>query len=83
MEVATLVSRIANRSMQDVDDLIEGLQGLRKKLDGERARIEHDIRSYAAFSQSVVDLANIVSEGMAEVKSSNSISGVEDVASRG
>jgi hypothetical protein len=81
VEVFTLVSRISGQSINDVDNLIEGLQALRMKLDDERARIEHDIRSYAAFSQSIVDLGNIVAEGMAAIKSANAISGIDNVAS--
>ena len=69
-----------DQSIRDVDDLIEGLQGFRKKLDDERDRLEHDIRSYAAFSQSVVELANIVSEGMALIKAQNTIPEIDDVA---
>jgi hypothetical protein len=80
VEIFTLVSRISDQSINDVDNLIEGLQALRMKLDGERARIEHDIRSYAAFSQSIAELANIVAEGMAAIKSPNAISGIDDVA---
>ena len=82
VEVSALVSRISGQSISDVDGLIGGLQGLRKKLGDEGDRLERDIRSYATFSQSVVDLANIVSEGMAVVRSPNSISGIDDGASR-
>jgi hypothetical protein len=71
VEIFTLVSRISGQSINDVDNLIDGLQALRMKLDDERARIEHDIRSYAAFSQSIVELANIVAEGMAAIKPAN------------
>jgi hypothetical protein len=80
-EVSAMISRISGQSISDVDDLIRGLQGLRKKLGDEGDRLERDIRSYAAFSQSVVDLANIVSEGMAVVQSPNSISEIDDGAS--
>jgi hypothetical protein len=81
VKVSTLVSRISDQSISDVDGLIEGLQGLRRKLDDGRDRLEQDIRFYAAFSQSVVELANIVSEGMAAIKSPDTIPGI-GVASR-
>jgi hypothetical protein len=80
VEVSALVSRISSQSIQERDYLVEGLQGLRKKLDDDGGRLERDIRSYAAFSQSVVELANIVSEGMAVVKLPNTI---DDVSPRG
>jgi len=83
VEVSALVSQISGQSISDVDDLIESLQRLRKNLDDEGGRLERDIWSYAAFSQSVVELANIVSEGMAVIKSPTAISGIDDVASRG
>jgi hypothetical protein len=83
VEVSALVFRISDQSISDVDDLIEGLQGLRKKLGDEGDRLERDIRSYAAFGESVVDFANIVSEGMDVVKSPNSIFGIDDGASGG
>lgn len=82
VEVLTLVSNISGQSIQHIDDLIVGLQGLRMRVDDQRARIERDIRSHAAFSQSIVELANIVAEGMAAIKSANAISGIDDVASR-
>jgi hypothetical protein len=81
VEVSALVSRISGQSISDVDDLIEGLHDIRKQLDDERDRLEHGIRSYAAFSQSVIDLANVVSEGMAAIKSPSTTSEGDVVAS--
>jgi hypothetical protein len=81
VEVSTLVSRISSQSIQHVDDLIEGLHGIRKQLDDERDRLEHGIGSYAAFGQSVIDLANIVSEGMAAIKSPSTTSEADVVVS--
>jgi hypothetical protein len=83
VQVSTLVSRISGQSVQHVDGLIEGLRELLKKLDEESDRLQHDIRSYAAFSQSVVELADIVSEGMTAIKSANTPLENEDVASGG
>src|SRR5689334_13112244 len=76
VDVSTLVSRISGQSTSDVNALIEGLRGLRKKLDDEGNRLERDITSYAAFSQSVVELSSIVSEAMAAIKSPNAIPGI-------
>ena len=53
--------------------LIEGLQGLREKLNNEGDHLHRQIAQYAAFSQSVIDLTKIVSDGMASVNKSNSV----------
>lgn len=80
IEISRLVSRISVQSKQEVDDLIEGLQEIRRKLDEEGGRLEREIRSYGAFSQSIVELANIVSEGLASIKAPNIIRKDDDVA---
>jgi hypothetical protein len=83
IEISRLVSRISVQSKQEVDELIEGLQEIRRKLDEEGGRLEREVRSYGAFSQSIVELANIVSEGMASIKAPNVVSEVDHVASSG
>ena len=64
VEFSSLISRISSQSVHEIDHLIEGLQGLRKKLDDDGDRIQRDIGEYSTFSQSVVDLTKIVSESM-------------------
>jgi hypothetical protein len=51
----------------EIDHLIVGLQGLREKLDYDGGRFENEIANYAAFSESVAQLTQIVSDGMAQV----------------
>ena len=68
-----LVTGISIRSIQEIDHLIEGLQGLRHKLDSDGNRLHHDIVQHAAFSQSIVDLTKIVSDGMASVSKSGGV----------
>jgi len=68
-----LVTGISIRSIQEIDHLIEGLQGLRHKLDSDGDRLHHDIVQHAAFSQSIVDLTKIVSDGMASVSKSGGV----------
>jgi hypothetical protein len=53
--------------------LIEGLQGLREKLNNEGDHLHRQIAQYAAFSQSVIDLTKIVSDGMASVNKSSGV----------
>jgi hypothetical protein len=67
VEVASFVSQISAQSVQEVDHLIAGLQGVRKKLDDTGDRIQRDVGQYAAYSQAVIELTKIVSDGMASI----------------
>ena len=72
-DYSAFVSGISVRSVQEIDHLIEGLQGLREKLNNDGDRLHHQIAQYRAFSQSVIELTKIVSDGMASVNKSNSV----------
>jgi CRISPR/Cas system CSM-associated protein Csm2 small subunit len=66
-ELASQISQISFRSVQEIDHLIDGLQGIRKKLDDDGDRIQRQIGEYVTFSQSIVDLTKIVSEAMTAI----------------
>src|SRR5262245_56385474 len=68
-----LVSGISVRSIQEIDHLIEGLQGLREKLNSDGDRLHRDIAQHAALSQSVIELTKIVSDGMTSVGKSGGV----------
>jgi hypothetical protein len=68
-----LVAGISVRSIQEVDHLIEGLQGLRHKLNSDGDRLHRAISQHAAFSQSIVDLTKIVSDAMTSVSKSGGV----------
>ena len=72
-DYSSLVSGISVRSVQEIDHLIEGLQGLREKLNNDGDRLHRQIAQYGAFSQSIVELTKIVSDGMASVNKSNAV----------
>ena len=72
-DYSSLVSGISVRSVQEIDHLIDGLQGLREKLNNDGDRHHRQITQYAAFSQSIVELTKIVSDGMASVNRSNAV----------
>ena len=59
--------------VQEIDRLIEGLQGVREKLNSDGDRLHREIGQYGAFSQSVIGLTKIVSDGMASVNKSNNV----------
>jgi hypothetical protein len=61
------VFRISGRSVQEIDHLIEGLQGVREKLNFDGVRLESEIAKYAEFSDLVVQLTKIVSDSMAHL----------------
>jgi hypothetical protein len=68
-----LVTGISVRSIQEIDHLIAGLQGLREKLNSDSDRLYRAITQHATFSQSIVDLTKIVSDGMTSVSKSGSV----------
>ena len=63
-----MISQISLQSVQEVDRLIAGLQGIRQKLEHDGGRIERQIGEYVSFSQSVVDLTKIVAEATTAIK---------------
>ena len=81
IEASSLVSQISGQSIREIDHLIEGLEGVRKKLDDEGDRIQHDIGEYGTFSQSIIELTKIVSEGMMFIKAPKSALQPKDIAS--
>jgi hypothetical protein len=64
---ASMLSQMSAQSIQEVDHLIAGLEGVRKKLDDSGARLQREIGQYAAYSQAVIALTKIVSEGMLSI----------------
>ena len=72
-DYSSLVSQISGRSVHEIDHLIEGLQGLREKLNNDGDRLYRQIGQYGAFSQSIIELMKIVSDGMASVNKSNAV----------
>ena len=64
-DYASLVSAMSGRSVDEIDHLIEGLQGVREKLNDDGDRLYREIVQHAAFSQSIIELTKIVSDGIA------------------
>ena len=81
IEVSSLISQISGQSAREIDQLIDGLQGVRKKLDEEGDRIQRDIGAYATFSESIIELTKIVSDGMTFIKVPRMASEAKDVTS--
>jgi hypothetical protein len=68
-DFSSQVFQISGRSVQEIDYLIEGLRGVRAKLNSDGDRLQREMAKYAEFSETVIQLTKIVSDGMAHVKS--------------
>jgi hypothetical protein len=77
-DYASLVTQMSVRSVHDIDHLIEGLQGVREKLNSDGDQLHRDIVQHAAFSQEIIQLAEIVSDGLASLNKAVLVS--KDVA---
>ena len=67
-DFSELVCGISNRSAEEIDHLIEGLRGVREKLDYDGDHLQSELAKYAEFSETVMQLTKIVSDGMTHVK---------------
>jgi len=63
-DLSSLVHRVSGESTREIDYLIDGLKGLRKKLDDDGERVQREIAEYSSLSQSVIQLTKIISEGL-------------------
>jgi hypothetical protein len=77
-DYASLVSRMSSHSVHEIDHLIAGLQGVREKLNNDGDRLHREIEQHAAFSQSIIQLTEIVSDSVASV--GKAVPAHEDVA---
>src|SRR5712691_8979492 len=58
--VGSLMERVAEASLQEIDDLIAELRRRREQLLGESARVQRAIIEYAQLSQSTMQSTNII-----------------------
>ena len=70
VEFSSLISEISGQSIDEIDHLIGGLQGLREKLNRDGDRLQGEIVQYDALSQSIIQLTKIISDGMVVVNKS-------------
>jgi uncharacterized membrane protein len=67
-DVSSEAFQLSARSVQEIDHLIEGLRGVRQKLNTDRDRLQREVANHAEFGETVLPLTKIVSESMAHVK---------------
>jgi hypothetical protein len=73
-DLGMLLRRVSEDSTREVDNLIDELQGLRKKLVTDRDHIQSDIARHAEMSRGVVQLTTIISDSVKKISSTPCIS---------
>lgn len=63
--VGTLMRRVADTSLQDIDELIAKLQRRRQQLLSESDRVQREIIEYAKLSQTTMQSTKIIAESLA------------------
>jgi hypothetical protein len=63
----TLLGRVTEASMREVETLINELHGLRETLVSDGVRIQNDIARYAELSQGAMQLATFISDGVKKI----------------
>jgi hypothetical protein len=62
--LGTLLRRVSETSSREIENLIDELQGLRKKLQTDGTRIQRDIAEYAELSQQLMQLTSIIADSV-------------------
>lgn len=70
--VSTYLRGISGNSTDEIDSLISDLRGLREKLVADGCRIEQEVMKFATLNQSVIKLAEVISNSVAQVKGAQS-----------
>jgi ElaB/YqjD/DUF883 family membrane-anchored ribosome-binding protein len=63
-DLAALLRRMSDASTREIENLISELQAVRKQLQNAGNRIQRDIEEYAALSQQVMQLTDIISDSV-------------------
>jgi hypothetical protein len=63
-DLGTLLRRVSESSIREIESLIDELGRLRKKLQTDGDRIQRDISAYAELSQRVMQLTSIISDSV-------------------
>jgi hypothetical protein len=62
--LSDLLGRVSKTSSVEIDNLIGEFEGLRRRLQTDRDRIQREIEEYNALSQQVMQLTKIIAEGV-------------------
>jgi hypothetical protein len=66
--LGSLMTRVAETALQEIDDLIAELRRRRERLLGESARVQREIIEYAKLSQSAVLSTQIITQRLSSLK---------------
>jgi hypothetical protein len=72
-----LIAQMSGQSVDEIDHLIRGLQGVREKLDDNGNRLQREFAEFAAFNHSIVQFTKVISDGMAFVNKARTVTLVE------
>ena len=70
----SLLGRVTEASMREVETLTNRLYGLRETLVSDGVRIQNDIARYAELNQGTMQLATIILDGLKKISGAPSIS---------
>ena len=73
--VSMLVQRVAGASISEIDNVIEELRSMREFLRSEGERVQREIAGYATVSQTAAASMKVISESMAQWRTSSVASG--------
>ena len=74
-DLGALLNRVSEGSTREIENLIDELHGLRKKLETEGCRIQGDIARYAELSQGVMQLTIIISDNVKKLPGAPGMTG--------
>jgi|SRR6516165_836342 hypothetical protein len=63
-DLGTLLGLMTERSTREIKNLIDELQGLRKKLETDGDRIQNEIARHSELSQGAMQLTTIISDNV-------------------
>src|SRR5262249_15691989 len=66
-----LLRKVTKLSTREVDNLIDELHGLRKKLETDRDRIQSEIARHSELSQAAMQLTSIISDNVKKLPPSH------------
>jgi hypothetical protein len=72
--INALLQQIAGSTFNEIDRLIDELQGLRYLLQSEGERVQREIVKYAQLSQAAMKSTKVIAEGMSQLQSSGETS---------
>ncbi len=74
----SLLGRVSETSVREVDNLIDELQRVRERLRDDGSRIQRAIEEYAALNEQVMKLTEIISESLQKLPNASRIRAFEE-----